>query len=210
MIWEQHTLVIVMTTRAMERGRPKCHQYWEPEVGSEATYGHFTVKTVTVETEPDYTVTTINLTNSKTDESREVSHWQFTSWPDYGVPHSAKAMLEFLERVRRKQASMVNALGDTWAGHPRGPPIVVHCSAGIGRTGTFCTLDICISRLEDVGTADIRGTVERIRSQRAYSIQMPDQYIFCHLALIEYALMKGHLQSADLSGFDQGVEDDSD
>ncbi|KAG5888795.1 hypothetical protein JTB14_007070 [Gonioctena quinquepunctata] len=210
MIWEQHTLVIVMTTRVMERGRLKCHQYWETEVDAEVVYGQFIVKTVAVETDPDYTVTTISLTNSKTEETRDVSHWQFTSWPDYGVPHSAKAMLEFLERVRRKQASMVVALGDTWAGHPRGPPIVVHCSAGIGRTGTFCTLDICISRLEDVGTADIRGTVERIRSQRAYSIQMPDQYIFCHLALIEYALMKGHLQSADLTGFDQGVEDDSD
>lgn len=60
-----------------------------------------------------------------------------------------------------------------------------------------------------MGTADIRGTVERIRSQRAYSIQMPDQYVFCHLALIEYALMKGYLQSVDLEGFDQGVEDDS-
>ncbi|KAJ3664717.1 hypothetical protein Zmor_000265 [Zophobas morio] len=210
MIWEQHTLVIVMTTRVMERGRPKCHQYWETEAGGEATYGQFTVKTIAVEPDPDYTVTTINLINNKTDESREVSHWQFTSWPDYGVPRSAKAMLEFLERVRRKQNAMVVALGDTWAGHPRGPPIVVHCSAGIGRTGTFCTLDICISRLEDLGTADIRGTVERIRSQRAYSIQMPDQYIFCHLALIEYALMKGHLQSADLTGFDPGADDDSD
>jgi len=101
---------------------------------------------------------------------------------------------------------MVSAMGDTWAGHPRGPPIVVHCSAGIGRTGTFCTLDICISRLEDVGTVDIRGTVAKIRSQRAYSIQMPDQYVFCHIALIEYALMKGHLVSADLPEF-AGDED---
>ncbi|ERL85919.1 tyrosine-protein phosphatase non-receptor type 9 [Dendroctonus ponderosae] len=210
MIWEQHTLVIVMTTRVMERGRPKCHQYWETEEGAENTYGYFIVRTIAVETDPNYVVTTISLTNRKTEETREVSHWQFTSWPDYGVPASAKAMIEFLDRVRRQQASMVNALEDTWAGHPRGPPIVVHCSAGIGRTGTFCTLDICISRLEDVGTADIRGTVEKIRSQRAYSIQMPDQYIFCHLALIEYALMKGYLQSVDLAGFDQGVEEESD
>lgn len=73
--------------------------------------------------------------------------------------------------------------------------------------GTFITLDICIARLEDVGTADIRGTVEKIRSQRAYSIQMPDQYVFCHLALIEYAVSRGMLQSADLSGFDDREED---
>lgn len=74
-------------------------------------------------------------------------------------------------------------------------------------SGTFITLDICISRLEDVGTADIRGTVEKIRSQRAYSIQMPDQYVFCHLAFIEYALSRGKLQSADLTGFDERDDD---
>ncbi|XP_017777960.1 PREDICTED: tyrosine-protein phosphatase non-receptor type 9 [Nicrophorus vespilloides] len=208
MIWEQQTLVIVMTTRAMERSRPKCHQYWEADLNGKVVYGDFTISTLAKEANADYTVSTLQLSNSKTDEVRNVSHWQFTSWPDYGVPQSAKAMLEFLERVRRQQAAMVLAMGDTWAGHPRGPPIVVHCSAGIGRTGTFCTLDICISRLEDVGSADIRGTVEKIRSQRAYSIQMPDQYVFCHIALIEYALVKGHLQSADLPEF--GTDDDSD
>ncbi|EDW27174.1 GL16614 [Drosophila persimilis] len=126
---------------------------------------------------------------------------------DYGVPSSAMAVLNFLQKVRDKQAELVEALGDTWAGHARGPPIVVHCSAGIGRTGTFITLDICISRLEDVGTADIRGTVEKIRSQRAYSIQMPDQYVFCHLALIEYAYSRGMLQTVDLAGFDEREPD---
>lgn len=65
MIWEQHTLVIVMTTRVMERGRPKCHQYWETDVNSEETYGQFIVKTVGVEADSDYTVTTITLTNKK-------------------------------------------------------------------------------------------------------------------------------------------------
>jgi len=76
----------------------------------------------------------------QTDETRNVSHWQFTSWPDYGVPSSPMAMLTFLQRVREKQAEMVASLGDTWAGHPRGPPVIVHCSAGIGRTGSTSCL----------------------------------------------------------------------
>ncbi|TDG39764.1 hypothetical protein AWZ03_013815, partial [Drosophila navojoa] len=207
MIWEQHCLVIVMTTRVMERGRVKCGQYWEPTEDSSLDFGNYHVRTISVESNEDYTVASLELRNLKTDEIRNVSHWQFTSWPDYGVPSSAMAMLNFLQKVRDKQAQLVRALGDTWAGHPRGPPIVVHCSAGIGRTGTFITLDICISRLEDVGTADIRGTVEKIRSQRAYSIQMPDQYVFCHLALIEYAYSRGMLQTVDLAGFDEREQD---
>uniref|UniRef100_A0A182VA45 Tyrosine-protein phosphatase non-receptor type 9 n=1 Tax=Anopheles merus TaxID=30066 RepID=A0A182VA45_ANOME len=207
MVWEQHCLLIVMTTRVMERGRAKCGQYWEPTEGGLAEYGSFRLRTMSIETNEDYTVVELEIRNIKTDEVRCVSHWQFTSWPDYGVPSSAKAMLNFLQRAREKQAEMVRALGDLWAGHPRGPPIVVHCSAGIGRTGTFITLDICISRLEDVGTADIKGTVEKIRSQRAYSIQMPDQYVFCHLALIEYALSRSMLQSVDLSEFDDRDEE---
>ncbi|XP_026679843.1 tyrosine-protein phosphatase non-receptor type 9-like [Diaphorina citri] len=117
-------------------------------------------------------------------------------------------MLEFLAKARYTQASLLADLGDTWAGHPRGPPIIVHCSAGIGRTGTLCTLDICISRLEDSGTVDVRGTVKRIRSQRAHSIQMRDQYIFCHLALIEYALSRGLISAKpDLSGFQTSDSD---
>ncbi|KAL7745325.1 hypothetical protein ACLKA6_015345 [Drosophila palustris] len=207
MIWEQHCLVIVMTTRVMERGRVKCGQYWEPTEDSSLEFGNYHVRTISVECNEDYTVASLELRNLKTDEIRNVSHWQFTSWPDYGVPSSAMAMLNFLQKVRDKQAQLVRSLGDTWAGHVRGPPIVVHCSAGIGRTGTFITLDICISRLEDVGTADIRGTVEKIRSQRAYSIQMPDQYVFCHLALIEYAHSRGMLQTVDLAGFDEREQD---
>lgn len=87
--------------------------------------------------------------------------------------------------------------------------IILICNSLLCITGTFITLDICISRLEDVGTADIRGTVEKIRSQRAYSIQMPDQYVFCHLALIEYALSRNMIQSADLAGFETR-DDESD
>lgn len=210
MVWEQHALVIVMTTRAVERGRAKCHQYWEPEEGSTQRHADLEIKTITVRAEPDCTVTELRVTCTRTEERRDIQHWQFTSWPDYGVPRCARATLRFLAGVRAAQASAVKALGDTWAGHTRGPPIVVHCSAGIGRTGTFCTLDTCISRLEDQGSCDVRGTVERIRSQRAFSIQMPDQYVFCHLALVEYALMRGLLsEPPDLTDFHNLNESDS-
>lgn len=131
----------------------KCHQYWESSKGETSMYDNFSVKTTEVDADEDCTVASLEIKNLKvrkcaevlnfsdkfrrfqTDETRNVSHWQFTSWPDYGVPSSAIAMLKFLQRVREKQAEMVTAMGDTWAGHPRGPPLVVHCSAGIGRTG---------------------------------------------------------------------------
>lgn len=79
---------------------------------------------------------TVLISNDiQTEETRELSHLQFLAWPDYGVPHTATAMLSFLTSVREQQNRLLAHLGDTWAGHPRGPPIVVHCSAGIGRTG---------------------------------------------------------------------------
>lgn len=125
---------------------------------------------------------------------------QFLSWPDYGVPATACAMLEFRQKVRDElSTAMVKC--DWPAGKPA-PPIVVHCSAGIGRTGTFITLDISILRLDRTGLINIQSTVEKIRSQRAHSIQTQDQYVFCYLALLEYALISNMLENVDLSGFE--------
>ncbi|XP_050428050.1 tyrosine-protein phosphatase non-receptor type 9-like isoform X2 [Adelges cooleyi] len=210
MAWEQQVLVIVMTTKVFECGKVKCEQYWPPEESSEdQVYQNFKISTISINQFDNYAVTRLQVLNTNTNEVRRVSHFRFNSWPDFGVPHSAVAMLDFLGKVRKCQSSMLQDLGDKWAGHQRGPPIIVHCSAGIGRTGTFCTLDICINRLEETNTVDIKGTVERIRSQRAYSIQTSEQYVFCHLALIEYALARGFLSSPpDLS--DLKPLDDSD
>ncbi|KAJ8714639.1 hypothetical protein PYW07_002864 [Mythimna separata] len=211
MVWEQGTLVVVMTTRAVERGRVKCGQYWPLSDNARVVYGDFAVTTQAVEHEDDYTITHLLLTDLRREQSRRIWHGQYTRWPDYGVPGggSAQPVLRFLSLVRRAQQLALQDLGDAWAGHNRGPPIVVHCSAGIGRTGTFLTLDICASRMAAEGVLDVRGTVERIRAQRAHSIQMPDQYVFCHLALLEYAVMHGYLDSADLTGFDEDNEEES-
>lgn len=202
MVWEQQCVVIVMTTRCLERNRAKCGQYWPNHEKEAAEYGYFEVVNLNVELQSDYLISMLHLTNLKTRETRSVAHMQFTSWPDYGVPHSAAAMLEFLQRMRDMQATLVAALSDTWASHPLGPPIIVHCSAGIGRTGSLCTIDICLRRLEDVGTIDVQGTVEKIRSQRAHSIQMPDQYLFCHTAILECAVAAGLLQPNDVASLD--------
>ncbi|XP_072938486.1 tyrosine-protein phosphatase non-receptor type 9 [Epargyreus clarus] len=211
MVWEQGSLVVVMTTRAVERGRVKCGQYWPADPGARAVHATYAVTTERVERHDDYTVSHLLLTDLRTEQSRRVWHGQYTRWPDYGVPGGGRAppVLRFLQLVRRAQARATLELGDAWAGHSKGPPIVVHCSAGIGRTGTFLTLDVCVSRLAAEGAADVRGTVERVRAQRAHSIQMPDQYVFCHLALLDYAVMHGYLESAELSGFDDDNEEES-
>lgn len=207
MVWEQMVLIIVMTTRVIERGRLKCGQYWPLEVGKTDDFEHFIVKNVHIELFQDFKLTHLELYNKKTRESRAVAHYLYMSWPDFGVPKSASAMLEFRSQVKQHQASAIQALHSEWTGHSGGPPIVVHCSAGIGRTGTFCTLDICLSKLEDIGTVDIFQTVKKMRTQRAFSIQTWDQYYFCYMAVLEYAQKQGLLTPVEWS--DSDLETDS-
>uniref|UniRef100_A0A4W3GMQ2 Tyrosine-protein phosphatase non-receptor type 9 n=1 Tax=Callorhinchus milii TaxID=7868 RepID=A0A4W3GMQ2_CALMI len=180
MVWEQNVLVIVMTTRVDESGRKKCGQYWPLEQHTQGNYGLISVRNMSILKPAVFLV-------SQTYEGRKVIHFQYLSWPDYGVPSSAAALIDFRSAVRRQQELCVRAVSGGWRGHPGGPPILVHCSAGIGRTGTLCTLDICLSQLQDVGTLNVYQTVRRMRGQRAFSIQTPDQYYFCYTAIIEHA-----------------------
>lgn len=207
MVWEQRVLIIVMTTRVIERGRIKCGQYWPLEAGRSEDSGHFVIRNIHIDLFQDFKLTHLDLYNKQTDESRSVAHYQYMSWPDFGVPKSASAMLDFRAQVKQHQAVAVQAMGSEWTGHPAGPPIVIHCSAGIGRTGTFCTLDICLSRLENIGTVDVLQTVKRMRTQRAFSIQTWDQYYFCYMAIIEYAQRKRLLAPVEWS--DTEFETDS-
>uniref|UniRef100_A0A8C7L9T4 Tyrosine-protein phosphatase non-receptor type 9 n=1 Tax=Oncorhynchus kisutch TaxID=8019 RepID=A0A8C7L9T4_ONCKI len=207
MVWEQMVLIVVMTTRVVERGRVKCGQYWPKEEGTTEQHGHFLVRNTSIQLYQDFRLSHLELYNSQTGERREVSHYLYVSWPDFGVPKCALAMLDFREHVQQRQEAALRSLGAEWVGPPGGPPLVVHCSAGIGRTGTFCTLDICLSRLEDIGTVDVCETVRRMRTQRAFSIQTWDQYYFCYTAVIEYAQRRGKLTPVQWS--DSDLETDS-
>lgn len=150
MVWEQEVHVIVMTTRVVERGRLKCGQYWPQDDQGSLECGNFKLTNNGVEHFKDYIITSLALNNTKvchdyspfrvwyfslnsdasffplqTGITREVTHMQFCSWPDYGCPPSALAMLDFRDRVREQQAKAVSGLGTLWKGHPLGPPIVV-------------------------------------------------------------------------------------
>uniref|UniRef100_A0A8D0HFS1 protein-tyrosine-phosphatase n=1 Tax=Sphenodon punctatus TaxID=8508 RepID=A0A8D0HFS1_SPHPU len=178
-----------------EGGRRKCGQYWPLEKDFCVCYGTLTVTNLGVENLNHYKKTVLEIYNTENRERRLVSHFQYLSWPDYGVPSSAATLIDFLGAVKQQQRVAVSALGPRYKGHPGGPPIVVHCSAGIGRTGTFCALDICLSQLQDVGTLNVYQTVVRMRMQRAFSIQTPEQYYFCYTAIIEHAQKEGLLPS---------------
>ncbi|XP_061627256.1 tyrosine-protein phosphatase non-receptor type 9 isoform X2 [Phyllopteryx taeniolatus] len=207
MVWEQMVLIIVMTTRVVERGRVKCGQYWPLEEDRTEQHGCFLVRNTHIQVFRDFKLSHLELCNTQSGERRDVCHYLYVSWPDFGVPKSASAMLDFREDVLQRQDVAVQSLGSSWKGPPGGPPVVVHCSAGIGRTGTFCTLDICLSRLEDIGTVDVHQTVRRMRTQRAFSIQTWEQYYFCYTAVIEYAVRRSKLSPVQWS--DSEIETDS-
>ncbi|XP_031472192.1 tyrosine-protein phosphatase non-receptor type 9 isoform X2 [Phasianus colchicus] len=196
MVWEQNVLVIVMTTRLEEGGRRKCGQYWPLEKDFQMRFGALTITNLGVENLSHYKKTILEIHSAEGKERRLLSHFQYLSWPDYGVPSSAATLIDFLGAVKQQQRVAVSALGPRFKGHPGGPPLVVHCSAGIGRTGTLCALDICLSQLQDVGTLDIQQTVQRMRTQRAFSIQTPEQYFFCYSAVLEHAQRRGLLPAA--------------
>lgn len=187
MMWQTGSRIIVMLTQATEDGNDKCNIYWPTETESNKTYGNYKIRYKDKSLQKDYVITRLELTNTLLTTSREIWHFQFNSWPDFGVPQSAEALLKFRETIIKKQREVLeNCLPY--------PPIVVHCSAGVGRTGTFITIDICIQRFEATGLIDVCGVVKKLRAQRYMSIQTKDQYFFCHYAILEYAQNCGLLR----------------
>lgn len=188
MIWQQVVLVIAMTTKVIEQRKLKCAQYWPLESGESLRIEDlFEIKNTSVQDLGDYRVSKLLIKHLPSDQTRNIVHCQFLSWPDHGVPKTAAQILDFIDLVRKNQVDCLAQLESIWTGHPQGPPICVHCSAGIGRTGTFCAIDISVNRLNDCKKVDVLDTVNKIRLQRAQSVQMRDQYVFCYLAVLEYA-----------------------
>ncbi|XP_054009026.1 tyrosine-protein phosphatase Lar isoform X5 [Hylaeus anthracinus] len=170
MCWELRSSTIVMMTKLEERARIKCDQYW-PCRGSE-TYGLMTVTITDVQELATYCIRTFQVSRAGYSERREIKQLQFTAWPDHGVPEHPAPFLQFLRRVRSLNP-------------PESGPLIVHCSAGVGRTGCFIVIDSMLERIKHEKMIDIYGHVTCLRAQRNYMVQTEDQYIFIHDALYE-------------------------
>ncbi|XP_043780328.1 tyrosine-protein phosphatase non-receptor type 11-like isoform X4 [Cervus elaphus] len=202
MVHQENTRVIVMTTREVERGRNKCFRYW-PELHGSQEYGHLHVCNMAEHWAQGYCVRELQVWRpdqghssprrlgqprppswhspahpAQEESPHTVKHYQYFSWPDHGVPAEPTGVLSFLDEVNRAQSSM-----------PGAGPMVVHCSAGIGRTGTIIVIDILVDVIRSQGLdcdIDVPKTIQLVRRQRSGMVQTEAQYKFVYLALQRY------------------------
>ncbi|XP_061578753.1 receptor-type tyrosine-protein phosphatase beta-like [Cololabis saira] len=171
MIWEKNVQTLVMLTRCNEQGRVKCEQYWDP--GTK----HFDEITVTTTSEiplDDWTIRDFDIKNVRTAEVRSVRHFHFTAWPDHGVPETTELLISFRHLVREHMNQ-----------YSRNSPTLVHCSAGVGRTGTFIAIDRLIFQIERENIVDVYGIVYDLRMHRPLMVQTEDQYVFLNQCALD-------------------------
>ncbi|XP_054850076.1 receptor-type tyrosine-protein phosphatase H [Eublepharis macularius] len=173
MIWEQRITTLVMLTNCIENGRVKCERYW-PLDYTPCTYEDITVSVVIETILPDWTIRDFNIKRKNEWEVRLARHYHYTSWPDHGVPSNTSAILHFRDLVRKHIEQ-----------HTESGPALVHCSAGVGRTGTFIALDSLLSQAQKEGQIGVYSFVQRMRMNRPLMIQTESQYVFLHQCLLD-------------------------
>ncbi|XP_013856427.1 receptor-type tyrosine-protein phosphatase O [Austrofundulus limnaeus] len=170
MVLQQKSPVIVMLTQCNERRRVKCDHYW-PFTDEPVMYGDISVEMLSENESPEWIIRKFRL--GYADETQDVLHLNYTSWPDHGVPtvNAIESILQFVHIVRQQ----ANRSKD---------PIIVHCSAGVGRTGTFMALDRLMQHIREHEFVDILGMVSEMRSHRLSMVQTEEQYVFIHQCVL--------------------------
>ncbi|XP_053385844.1 receptor-type tyrosine-protein phosphatase kappa-like [Mercenaria mercenaria] len=171
MVWQENSNKILMLTNLEESKKMKCQQYW-PDRGSRSIYGDIIVTSIAEKVFSDFVVR--EFTVAQNSETRKVTQYHYTAWPDKTVPHTVASLIEFRDKVEQGNAPVTG-------------PMIVHCSAGIGRTGTYIALDILIREGKEEDFVDIFGCVIALRGQRVNLVQNVEQYIFLHHCVL-YAL----------------------
>ncbi|XP_035851785.1 receptor-type tyrosine-protein phosphatase O isoform X2 [Sander lucioperca] len=170
MVLQEKSPIIVMLTQCNERRRVKCDHYW-PFTDEPVMYGEISVEMLSESESPEWTIRKFRL--GYADETQDVLHLNYTSWPDHGVPtvNAIESILQFVHIVRQQ----ANRTKD---------PVIVHCSAGVGRTGTFIALDRLMQHIREHEFADILGMVSEMRSHRLCMVQTEEQYVFIHQCVL--------------------------
>jgi len=180
MVWETNTHVIVMLTKEVENGRPKCGHYWDKKNKTPLEVEEFAISTEKKEKkdEGELTIRTFKLKNTKSNEERTVFQYQYAAWPDQGIPPTFDSFLEIVEESDKKKED---------------GPIVVHCSAGLGRSGAFAMVHSSLKKLEQDLKKDPKANPEfhmealvfKMRKQRHGLIQTGKQFEFVYRAIAE-------------------------
>ncbi|XP_053091266.1 receptor-type tyrosine-protein phosphatase beta [Pangasianodon hypophthalmus] len=169
MVWEQNVHNIVMVTQCVEKGRVKCDHYW-PFDQDPLYYGDLIVRMQSESVLPEWTIREFKIcSEDQLNYSRTVRQFHYTVWPDHGVPESTQSLVQFVRTVR----DYINRT-------PGSGPSVIHCSAGVGRTGTFIVLDRVLQQLNTKDTVDIYGAVFDLRLHRSHMVQTESQYTYLH------------------------------
>ncbi|XP_062618539.1 receptor-type tyrosine-protein phosphatase kappa-like isoform X3 [Saccostrea cucullata] len=169
MVWEEKSKTVIMLTNPTETGKKKCEQYW-PDAGETKEYAGIKVKQVSIESLPDFSIRTFHI--QKDGENRTIKQFHYTTWPDHGVPRFGHSLLLMRQKIRA-----YDPLNN-------GPPIV-HCSAGVGRTGTYIAVDVNLEEAKHEGIIDVHNFVQLMRTQRVNMVQTLEQYIFVYDVLLE-------------------------
>eukprot|EP00049_Salpingoeca_infusionum_P016342 m.332970 g.332970 ORF g.332970 m.332970 type:complete len:4476 (-) comp16062_c0_seq1:606-14033(-) len=196
MVWEQDCHSIVMMVGLQEGDRVKSHQYW-PNKGDSMRVGNFVITNTAETVSAAYVTRTLTVTNEASDEYRDVHHWQFTAWPERGSPASGSDVASMINEIETYARSrIVQPQEESIYGNAQiiteqailaqRRPLVVHCTAGVGRTGAFIAMCICIKRMQEESKIDLYHVTKHLRTQRTMMIQSPDQYQFVYRVIIDW------------------------
>uniref|UniRef100_A0A8C4SNZ8 Tyrosine-protein phosphatase non-receptor type 13 n=1 Tax=Erpetoichthys calabaricus TaxID=27687 RepID=A0A8C4SNZ8_ERPCA len=170
MVWEQKSNVIAMMTQEVESGKVKCQRYW-PDTCRTAAMVDDRLQIMLLKDQhlDNFVIRLIEVKNVQTGETQHVTHLNFTGWPDHGTPTQPEQLLTFISYMRHIHKS---------------GPIITHCSAGIGRSGTLICIDVVLALISKDGDFDISDVVRTMRLQRHGMIQTEEQYVFCYQVIL--------------------------
>ncbi|GAB1603058.1 tyrosine-protein phosphatase 10D-like isoform X2 [Argonauta hians] len=171
MIWEQNVSIVVMVTMTVERGRVKCEDYW-PKGNEPVYFGDLVVQLKSESNLSDFDIRILDV--SLGEKIREVKQFHFLKWPDFGCPQNTSLLINFVQTVRTHMPYINTG------------PTLVHCSAGVGRTGTFIVIDRLLQHIQYHSEVDIFGLILELRKYRPNMVQTEDQYIYIYQCIADH------------------------